>query len=226
MVHLLVVDDDPKFRQYLKAGLAGRGIECDCVPDGRAALALLKGESAPHYDLMLLDVMMPSVDGWKVLEELRADSNPIPTIFVSARDAVEERIKGLDLGADDYIIKPFELSELHARIQAVLRRREHIPEIIKGPLTISLTQRTVSSHGKLHELSAKEYDLLVALARADGRVLSRKSLLKSVWGIDFDPQTNLVDSFIARLRRRLHPEGARLIRTVRGKGYSLVDTPS
>ena len=137
---------------------------------------------------------------------------------------MEERVKGLELGADDYIIKPFEFSELLARVEAVIRRREHIPIIQRGPLTFDLVERSVELEGKTHELSTKEFDLLLVLARANGEVVGRAELLKSVWGIEFDPETNMVDVIIARLRRRLRPAGAELIRTVRGEGYCLLDS--
>lgn len=223
MVRVLVVDDDPKFRSFLREGLADCGIESEEVAHGAAALDLLQETTRGYFDLMLLDVMMPQASGWSVLESLRNRDDNIPTIFVTARDAVEERVRGLELGADDYIIKPFEFTELLARIEAVIRRREHIPVITRGPLRISLAERKVEVGGTSHELSTKEFDLLLALARAKGEVVDRAELLKEVWGIEFDPETNLVDVFIARLRRRLRPHGARLIRTVRGQGYCLIE---
>jgi len=224
MVRILVVDDDPKLRGYVREGLADSGIESDEAPHGEAAIELLTKADPGHYDLLLLDVMMPGASGWEVLEQLRKQQNQIPTIFVTARDAVEERVKGLELGADDYIIKPFEFSELLARVEAVIRRREHIPIIQRGPLTFDLVERSVELEGKTHELSTKEFDLLLVLARANGEVVGRAELLKSVWGIEFDPETNMVDVIIARLRRRLRPAGAELIRTVRGEGYCLLDS--
>lgn len=221
MVRVLVVDDDPKLREYLREGLADNGIDCEGADHGEAALAMLEVPGAAPFDLMLLDVMMPHSNGWEVLKRLRDRGDSLPIIFVTARDAVEERVRGLELGADDYIIKPFEFSELLARIEAVLRRRDQVPEYRYGPLCIDLAEHTVTLDGERRELSTKEYDLLLALARSKGRVLSRIELLRRVWGIEFDPQTNMVDVFVARLRRRLGPKGARLIRTVRGEGYAL-----
>ena len=223
MVRILVVDDDPKLRKFLREGLADCGIDSAEAADGDAALAALGATGSAAFDLMLLDVMMPGSSGWDVLERLRERDNEIPTIFLTARDAVEDRVRGLELGADDYIIKPFEFTELLARIDAVIRRREAVPSVTVGPMHIDMLQRVVSIEGTAHELSTKEFDLLLALARARGRVLTRVELLKTVWGIEFDPETNMVDVFIARLRRRLQPHGARLIRTVRGEGYHLVD---
>ncbi|MFT7487378.1 MAG: two-component system copper resistance phosphate regulon response regulator CusR [Candidatus Paceibacteria bacterium] len=223
MVRILVVDDDPKFRKFLCEGLAAYGMDTSEAANGEAALEALMGVDPNPFDLLLLDVMMPGASGWDVLEAIREQENEIPTIFLTARDAVEDRVRGLELGADDYIIKPFEFTELLARIDAVIRRRESVPVLTFGPLHIDLGQREVTIEGKLHELSTKEYDLLLALVREKGKVTSRVKLLKDVWGIDFDPETNLVDVFIARLRRRLQPHGTRLIRTVRGEGYQLVD---
>jgi len=223
MVKVLVVDDDPKLRRLLCEGLAGCEIESEEAADGEAALELLKGSGAKRFDLLLLDVMMPGASGWDVLESLRGDDNNIPTIFLTARDAVEDRVRGLELGADDYIIKPFEFTELLARIDAVIRRRESVPVLVLGPLRIDLGKRSVTIEDQAFELSTKEFDLLLALAREKGKVVSRADLLKKVWGIEFDPETNMVDVFVARLRRRLQPHGARLIQTTRGEGYHLVD---
>lgn len=222
MVRILIVDDDPKLRSLLHRGLADHEMESEEVSSGEEALALLDAQDGARFDLILLDVMMPGSDGWEVLEKLRERADNTPTIFVTARDAVEERVKGLELGADDYIIKPFDFSELVARIEAVLRRRESLPILTRGPLSISVAERTVAVGGETHELSLKEFGLLMALVQAEGEIVERSELLEKVWGIDFDPQTNLVDVFIARLRNRLRPHGAKLIRTVRGKGYRLV----
>ncbi len=221
MVRVLVVDDDPRFRGYLRNGLSDSGIDSEEAADGEAALEVLGGEDG-HFDLVLLDVMMPRSTGWKVLEELRARGDETPVIFVTARDAVEERVRGLDLGADDYIIKPLDFSELLARLEAVIRRRSYKPLVEGGPLRIDLVRRRVTSSEGEFELATKEFDLLLALVNAEGRVVGRMELLKEVWGIEFDPETNLVDVYIARLRRRLRSEGKKLIETVRGQGYRFV----
>ncbi|MFT7670260.1 MAG: DNA-binding response OmpR family regulator [Planctomycetota bacterium] len=221
MTRILIVDDDPKLRSVIQRGLAGHGIESEVASTGDEALARLADHDQDRFDLVLLDVMMPGVDGWEVLSQMRSRDDRTPAIFVTARDAVEERVKGLELGGDDYIIKPFDFSELLARIEAVLRRRETMPKITRGPLVIHLAERSVVIRGEKRELSSKEFDLLLALARADGAVVDRSELRHTVWGIDFDPETNVVDVFIARLRNRLRPYGARLIQTVRGQGYYL-----
>jgi two-component system, OmpR family, copper resistance phosphate regulon response regulator CusR len=225
MIRVLVVDDDPRFRAYLRSGLTSSGIESEEAPDGYAALEVLQSGESGHFDLILLDVMMPESSGWQILEQLRARGDETPTIFVTARDAVEERVKGLELGADDYIIKPFDLSELLARVEAVIRRRSFKPLVESGSLRIDLVRRSVSSDEGVFELATKEFDLLLALVRAQGRVLSRTELLKEVWGIEFDPETNLVDVYIARLRRRLRSEGPGWIVTVRGQGYRFEQDP-
>ena len=220
-MRILVVDDDPKFRRYLRRGLADSQIESDEAEDGKAALELLEEAPAGHFDLVLLDVMMPEATGWDVLERLRGGDFTTPVIFVTARDAVDERVKGLAMGADDYIIKPFAFSELLARVDAVMRRRRHLPNIELGDVTIDLARRRVRVGEREVELATKEFDLLHALADGKGRVLSRKKLLKDVWDIDFDPETNVVDVYVARLRRKLGPRGKDMIATVRGEGYRL-----
>ncbi len=219
MTRVLIVDDDPKLCDLLHRGLARHGIESEVASSGNSALEQLEASGPGAFDLVLLDVMMPGMDGWDVLERMRAASNDTPTIFVTARDAVEERVKGLDLGADDYIIKPFEFTELLARIEAVLRRRAMVPQMSYGPITINRLSRTATIEGEERALSSKEFDLLIALTEASGQVLTRSELLERVWGIDFDTETNIVDVFIARVRGRLRPCGARMIQTVRGQGY-------
>jgi DNA-binding response OmpR family regulator len=217
-MRLLLVDDDPKFRSYVSSGLEESGIECATAGDGESALTLLKSDPR-GFDLILLDVMMPAKTGWELLMELREQGREMPVIFVTARDAVEERVKGLRLGADDYVIKPFAFSELLARVEAVIRRRQALPPIEAFDVKMDLARRQVQRGGKSVDLSPREFDLLLALVRAGGRVLTRSQLLHDVWGIDFDPGTNVVDVHIGRLRRKLDRHGPPLIHTVRGEGY-------
>jgi len=221
MVRILIVDDDPKLRSYVSSGLKHNGLESEQAENGRVAFERIAACPASHFDLLLLDVMMPEEDGWQLLERLRGSGCDTPVIFLTARDSVEERVKGLSIGADDYIIKPFDLSELMARIDAVLRRHSTKPALHFGAMNIDLVGRAVSIGPNSYELAAKEFDLLVELVKAEGEVVSRKELLERVWSIDFDPETNLVDVYIARLRRRLGPEGAKMIKTRRGEGYQL-----
>jgi DNA-binding response OmpR family regulator len=217
-MRLLIVDDDPKLRNYVCAGLEQSGIEGVPAPDGQSALAILEDDSR-GFDLILLDVMMPEVTGWDLLADLRERGRETPVIFVTARDSVEERVRGLRLGADDYVIKPFAFQELIARIEVVIRRRKELPPVEVGDLKLDLARRQARRGDKSIDLSPREFDLLLALVRAEGRTLSRTELLRDVWGIEGEPATNLVDVHIGRLRRKLDAHGPSLIHTVRGEGY-------
>ncbi len=219
---ILIVDDDPKLRGFVAKGLETHGIESVSASDGAEALSVLERSLADRPDLILLDVMMPGKTGMEFLEELRRRGYDLPVIFVTARRGVEDRVKGLRLGADDYILKPFEFDELLARIEAVIRRRQSVPVFEVGELRIDVARRIVERGGQRVELSPKEFDLLRTLAEARGRVVTRTELLKVVWGITFDPETNVVDALVARLRRRLDRAGASMIDTVIGQGYRLV----
>jgi DNA-binding response OmpR family regulator len=219
-MRLLIVDDDPKLRNYVCAGLEQSGIEGVSAPDGQSALAILEDDSR-GFDLILLDVMMPEITGWDLLADLRERGRETPVIFVTARDSVEERVRGLRLGADDYVIKPFAFQELIARIEVVIRRRKELPPIEVGDLRLDLARRQARRADKVLDLSPREFDLLLALVRAEGRTLSRTELLRDVWDIAGEPATNLVDVHIGRLRRKLDAHGTSLIHTVRGEGYRL-----
>jgi len=219
-MRLLIVDDDPKLRNYVCAGLEQSGIEGVPAPDGQSALAILEDDSR-GFDLILLDVMMPEITGWDLLADLRERGRETPVIFVTARDSVEERVRGLRLGADDYVIKPFAFQELIARIEVVIRRRKELPPIELGDLKLDLARRQARRADKAIDLSPREFDLLLALVRAEGRTLTRVELLRDVWDIAGEPATNLVDVHIGRLRRKLDAHGPSLIHTVRGEGYRL-----
>ena len=218
---ILIVDDDPKLRGFVAKGLAEHGIESLSAGDGGEAQRVLAAAGPVKPDLILLDVMMPGKSGLDFLEELRAGGSDIPVIFVTARRAVEERVQGLRRGADDYILKPFEFDELIARIEAVVRRRQSIPVFEIGDLRIDVARRIVERGGERIDLSPKEFDLLRTLAEARGRVVTRTELLSVVWGINFDPESNVVDALVARLRRRLDRTGPQLIETAIGEGYRL-----
>lgn len=220
-VNLLLVDDDPKFRGFMQKGLRESGMSIETAASGEEATRLLEERGPGSFDLLLLDVMLPRSTGWDVLERLRKRGDPTPVIFLTARSAVEERVKGLSLGADDYVIKPFEFSELLARIEAVRRRHANSSTLVIGGLRMDLEHRVVDCRGVRIEMSPREFELLLTLARAKGRVLSRGELLKQVWGMEFDPRTNVVNVLIARLRRRLDAWLPGLIRTVVGEGYLL-----
>jgi len=218
---ILIVDDDPKIRSFVSRGLQESGIECESAEDGETALARLRSEP---FDLVLLDVMLPGIQGWDVLATLRRDGRSVPVIWVTARDGVDERVKGLQLGGDDYVVKPFAFAELLARIQAV-HRRHALSEVRRvADLEIDPVAGTARRAGRLLDLTRMEYTLLRKLAEHEGRAVSRGELLKSVWGIEFDPGTNVVDVHVRRLRRKLDaPFTLPLIHTVRGSGYRLAD---
>jgi two-component system copper resistance phosphate regulon response regulator CusR len=224
-VRPLVVDDDPKFREFVRQGLGMHGIDAQVAgnaAEAEAALDAVARESDRSFDLILLDVMMPGPSGWEFLEAFRQRSAGIPVIFVTARHEVEDRVRGLRLGADDYIIKPFEFAELLARIEVAVRRRG-APMISVGDLRIDLERHLVERDGARIEVSPREFDLLQLMARSPGKVFSREELLREVWGIEFDPGTNVVNVQIARLRRKLASRGAELIHTVKGRGYLLAE---
>jgi two-component system OmpR family response regulator len=216
---ILIVDDDPKLRGFVAKGLEANGIASVSASDGNEAMAVLDAGERP--DVVLLDVMMPGKSGLEFLEELRKRGSDVPVIFVTARRGVEDRVKGLRTGADDYLLKPFEFDELLARIEAVARRRAAVPVLVFGDLRIDVARRIVERAGERIDLSPKEFDLLRMLAEAKGRTVSRTELLNVVWGIRFDPETNVVDALVARLRRRVDRRGTPMIETVIGEGYRL-----
>lgn len=220
-MHVLIVDDDPKFRGFLSQGLEESGISTRQVESVDCAFECLAEALDAPFDVILLDVMMPERSGWQLLESLRKGGDNTPVIFITARHEVSERVKGLELGADDYVIKPFDFEELLARIQAVVRRRQSSSILRAGPLRIDLSRRIVERDGRRIETSPREFELLHALAERAGETYSRAELLRRVWNMDFDPGTNVVDVLVARLRRKLDVGAPRLIETVVSEGYRL-----
>ncbi len=219
-MRILIVDDDPKLRAFVAKGLEAHGMQTSAASNGMEARAVLA--SLPQVpDLILLDVMMPGGDGMGLLEDLRRHGIDVPVIFVSAARAVEDRVRGLKLGADDYLVKPFQFDELLARIEAVARRRVTTLVHEVADLRLDVGRRIVERAGQRIDLSPKEFDLLRALVEARGRTVTRTELLEVVWGIRFDPGTNVVDALVARLRRRVDRKGIPLIETVVGEGYRL-----
>ncbi|MGV0807762.1 response regulator transcription factor [Mycolicibacterium setense] len=218
-----MVDDDPDVRTSVARGLRHSGFDVRVAASGKEALRLLSNES---HDALVLDVQMPELDGVAVVTALRALGNEIPICVLSARDTVNDRIAGLEAGADDYLTKPFDLGELVARLNALLRRASHAERpsdiMTVGALTIDTARRLVFVAGERVDLTKREFDLLAVLAENTGVVLSRQRLLELVWGYDFDVDTNVADVFISYLRRKLEgPDVPRVIHTVRGIGYVL-----
>ncbi|HTF55935.1 MAG TPA: heavy metal response regulator transcription factor [Planctomycetota bacterium] len=217
----LIIEDEKKTAGYLKKGLAESGFATDVALAGEEGLHLARiGE----YDIIILDVMLPERDGWSVLSELRRAGNATPVLFLTARDGVEDRVKGLKLGADDYLVKPFAFSELLARVHSILRRGPaRGPEKVRvADLEIDLARRRVTRGGRRLDLTPKEFLLVSLLARRAGEVLSRATIAEQVWDMNFDSGTNVVDVHVRRLRSKVdEPFGTPIIHTVRGAGYVL-----
>ena len=221
-MRLLVVEDEPKAGDYLQKGLSESGFVVDLVRSGTEGLA---AATAMHYDLIVLDVMLPGLDGWQVVSALRK-SVDTPVLFLTARDALADRIKGLELGADDYLVKPFAFAELLIRIKTLLRRGpiRELEVLQIADLEIDVPGHRVTRMGNRIDLTAKEFALLHLLAQRTGQVLSRSAIASQVWDMNFDSETNVVDVAIRRLRAKIDdPYSAKLIHTVRSMGYVLED---
>ncbi|HXM33681.1 MAG TPA: response regulator transcription factor [Pyrinomonadaceae bacterium] len=220
-MRILLVEDEVRMAQAIKRGLREAAYAVDVARDGEDALYQA---SINEYDAMILDVMIPKRDGFQVCRELRAQGSRIPVLMLTARDALEDRIGGLDTGADDYLTKPFEFGELLARLRALLRRGSDLrPTIIEvGDLEIDTRGQRVKRNGRPIELTTKEYTLLEYLARNAGKVVGREEISEHVWDDTFDPFSKLIEVYVNRLRRKVdEPFGAPLIHTRRGAGYEL-----
>lgn len=220
-MRILVIEDEKKTARFLKKGLTENGFVVDVACTGEDGLFQA---DVSDYDLVILDVMLPDKSGWTVFGELRKEGCPAPVLFLTARDSVEDRVKGLELGADDYLVKPFAFSELLARVRAVLRRPQvQNAQVIEiADLQIDLIKRKVKRAGQSVELTPKEFVLLALLAKRSGDVLSRTMIAEKVWDMNFDSDTNVVDVAIRRLRSKVDdPFAVKLIHTVRGVGYVL-----
>ena len=223
-MRLLVIEDEIKLAQYLHKGLSENGHVVDLAHDGIEGRRLATGG---EYDLVLLDLMLPGVDGFGVLRAIRAEKPQLPVLMLTARDKVEDRVRGLEQGADDYLVKPFAFSELLARVGALLRRgtgggAQPATQLSLSDLELDLISRRASRAGERLDLTAKEFNLLALLLRRRGQILSRTTLAEQVWDMNFDSDTNVVEVAVRRLRAKLDdPFPAKLLHTVRGMGYVL-----
>lgn len=217
---ILLAEDEPKTGAYLQQGLSEAGFTVDWLSTGNDALQQALGDT---YDLLILDVMMPGMDGWEVLRQIRAAGQQQPVLFLTARDSVEDRVKGLELGADDYLIKPFAFSELLARVRTLLRRgstSNAVTQLRIADLDVDLLKRRAVRAEQRIELTAKEFALLELLLRRRGEVLSKALIASQVWDMNFDSDTNVIEVAIRRLRAKID-DGfePKLIQTARGMGY-------
>ncbi len=220
-MRILIVEDEPKTAAFLTKGLGEHGFVADVVANGRDGLHAARTQT---YDLAVLDVMLPGCDGWTILRELRAAGSQMPVLFLTAKDTVADRVNGLELGADDYLVKPFAFSELLARVRTILRRGvARQPETVRvADMEIDLLKHKVQRDGRRLDLSPKEFALLSLLMRRVGEVLSRTLIAEQVWDMNFNSDTNVVDVHIRRLRVKVDdPFPKKLIHTVRGAGYVL-----
>ena len=226
-MRLLVIEDEIKLAAYLHKGLSENGHVVDLAHDGIEGRRLALGGD---YDLVLLDIMLPGVDGFGVLRSIRAEKRNLPVLMLTARDAVADRVQGLEQGADDYLVKPFAFSVLLARVGALLRRGQNgagaapATQLALADLEVDLIARRAARAGERLDLTAKEFNLLALLLRRRGQILSRTTLAEQVWDMNFDSDTNVVEVAVRRLRAKLDdPFPAKLLHTVRGMGYVLED---
>jgi two-component system, OmpR family, response regulator len=221
-MRVLVVEDDSKIASFVVNGLKQNGFAADHASDGENGLALAH---AVTYDAAVLDIMLPKLDGLSLLRQLRQDKILTPVLILSAKARVDDRVKGLQAGGDDYLTKPFAFSELLARVQALIRRATHSTEPTKlsaGDLTMDLLTREVVRGGQAIELQSREFALLELLLRHPGRAVTKTMILEQIWDYSFDPQTNVVDVLVHRLRAKVDKDfPVKLIQTIRGVGYVL-----
>jgi two-component system, OmpR family, response regulator len=219
----LVVEDERKIALFVQRGLKESGFVVDVVHHGDQALAVILDN---HFDAVVLDIMLPGRDGLSILRALRQKSNAVPVLILTARGAISEKVEGLDLGADDYLAKPFSIDELAARLRALIRRKsgENLVRYRVQDLSLDVATRVAQRGTRRIDLTSREFGLLECLMRAPGRVFSRTQLCQQVWEYHFDPESNLVDVYIQRLRRKIDDgESSKLIQTVRGTGYRIGD---
>jgi len=225
MMRILLVEDDLKIASFIIKGLKAAGYAVDHAPDGERGLHMALTEP---YDTAIIDLMLPKLDGLSLIEKMRKEKILTPVIILSAKGSVDDRVKGLQTGSDDYITKPFAFSELLARVQALIRRASGLTEptrLTVGDLSMNLLTREVTRGDRMIELQPIEFSLLEYLMRNAGRVVSKTMIMEHVWNYNFDPQTNVVEARISRLRDRIDRDFDRkLIHTIRGAGYVLKET--
>ena len=223
-MRILVVEDEKKIATFVQGGLKECGFVVDVVHRGDEALDIIL---AHHFDAVVLDIMLPGRDGLSILRVLRERANCVPVLILTARGEISEKVEGLNLGADDYLAKPFSIDELAARVRALIRRNsgETLLRYRVNDLTLDLATRAVRRGSRRIDLTAREFSVLECLMRSPGRVFTRTQLCQHVWEYHFDPESNLVDVYIQRLRRKVDDgETIKLIQTVRGVGYRIGDT--
>jgi DNA-binding response OmpR family regulator len=224
-VKILVMEDDKKLAGLVRKGLETQGFTVDFCDNGDDAYALA---TTRPYDALVLDIMVPGRDGLSILRNLRDRRITVPVVLVTARSALNERLEGLNLGADDYLSKPFYVDELVARLHAVIRRASGttLTLLQNGAISINLVTRETRSSGELVELTTREFALLTYLLRSPGQTFTRAQICEHVWNYHFDPGTNLVDVYVQRLRRKLGDDDASMIETIRGVGYRACAVPA
>ena len=220
-MRILVAEDEKSLNRVITKQLKASGYSVDSCFNGEEAYDMI---SMTEYDAAVFDVMMPKTDGFTLLKKIRREGNELPVLFLTARDSIEDRVEGLDIGADDYLVKPFAFEELLARIRVLIRKNSVSKSnvICVGDLTVDISSRTVSRNGSIIQLSAKEYELLQYLAVNNGIVLSREKIEDHIWNYDYEGGTNVVDVYIRYLRKKIDDNNdVKLIHTVRGMGYVL-----
>jgi two-component system OmpR family response regulator len=221
-MRILVVEDDEKIASFILKGLKQSGFSVDKASDGEEALALCESVT---YDAVVLDIMLPKIDGLSVIRKMRREKSQVPVLLLSAMASVDNRVAGLQAGADDYLTKPFAFSELLARIQALIRRATHIAEpttLVVGDLSMNLLTREVTRANQRIELQSREFALLELLMRHPGRPVTKTMILEHIWDYSFDPQTNVVDVLAHRLRSKVEKNfPVKIVHTIRGVGYVL-----
>lgn len=224
-MRVLLVEDDPSVAAFVRRGLGDEGVAVEHAADGREGLQMAARE---RFDVVVLDLMLPSLDGFGVVRELRRLGVATPVLILTARDSVDDRVRGLDAGGDDYLVKPFAFAELWARLRALTRRSEAPPPTVLrcADLTFDRARLMVTRGARALDLTPKERAILEQLLLSSGAVVARDALIRAVWGYDFDPGTNIVDVHVGKLRKKLDGPGERpLLHAVRGVGYRLGEEP-